>query len=122
MKDLWGLESCPPHPGEILKEDILPHYQITRKDLAKHLGISTRRLSDLLHERCEISLDLAMRLGAAFGQGAHYWLGLQMQHNLWQAHHQDVKVRPVPRKMARRSSKPGKLPQGILISSEARPT
>ena len=66
---------------------------MTRAQLAKHLQISTRRLNEVVRERRDINLDLAMRLGAAFGQGAHFWLGLQMQHDLWQARNQESQVR-----------------------------
>lgn len=117
MKDLLGRDTCPPHPGEVLREDILPHYGITRKAFAKHLGISTRLLGDVLRERRDVTLDLAMRLGAAFGQGAHFWLGLQMQHNLWQARRQETKVRPIKRPMTAGSSKPRKVPQSFVIAA-----
>lgn len=92
-KDLFGRQTSPPHPGEVLREDILPHYTMTRAQLAKHLQISTRLLNEVVRERRDINLDLAMRLGAAFGQGAHFWLGLQMQHDLWQARNQESQVR-----------------------------
>jgi antitoxin HigA-1 len=97
-KDLFGRETSPPHPGEVLREDILPHYTLTRGQLAKHLQISTRVLNEFVRERRDINLDLAMRLGEAFGQGAHFWLGLQMQHDLWQARHREPSVRPIRRK------------------------
>lgn len=73
----------PPHPGEILREDILPLVKLTRGEFAQHLGVSVRVISDLLAERRSVTLDLAQRLGAALGQGARYWLGLQMQHDIW---------------------------------------
>jgi addiction module HigA family antidote len=74
----------PPHPGEILREDILPLLRLNRSEFARHLGVSARVLSELLSERRSVTLDLAQRLGAALGQGARYWLGLQMQHDVWQ--------------------------------------
>lgn len=73
----------PPHPGEILREDILPYLRMTRAALARHLAISTRMLGDLLAERRSVDRVLAQRLGAAFGHGARYWLGLQVQYDLW---------------------------------------
>lgn len=96
-KDLFGRETSPPHPGEVLREDLLPHYSMTRAQLARHLGISVRSLSDFVRERRDINLDLALRLGAAFGQGAHFWLGLQMQHDLWQARNREAPIRPIRR-------------------------
>ncbi|MDX2257428.1 MAG: HigA family addiction module antitoxin [Hyphomicrobiaceae bacterium] len=85
IKDIYGRHVAPSHPGEVLREDILPVLGLSRKDVAAHLKISARRLADLLAERRDIDLDLAQRLGAAFGQGAHFWLALQMQRNLWMA-------------------------------------
>lgn len=85
---------APPHPGEILREDILPHVAMSRAELARHLGISPRALGDLLAERRAVTLDLAMRLGAALGQGARYWLGVQTQHDVWQASR--LEAAPVP--------------------------
>lgn len=89
-------DPAPPHPGEILREDILPHVAMSRAELARHLGISTRMLCDLLAEKRAVTLDLAVRLGAALGQGARYWLGVQTQHDIWQASRLEVvPVRPL---------------------------
>lgn len=96
-KDLYGHHTPPPHPGEVLREDILPHYHLTRAELARHLKISTRLLGDVLRERRPITLDLALRLGAAFGQGPHFWLGLQAQFDLWHARRREPDVRPLSR-------------------------
>lgn len=78
-------DAAPPHPGEILREDILPALGMTRTGLARHLGISVRKLSGVLTERRPLNLDLAVRLGAALGSGTRYWLGLQVQYDLWRA-------------------------------------
>lgn len=95
-KDLYDRELPPPHPGEILREDLLPRSRLSRAALARHLGISLRALTDLLAERRPVTLDLALRLGAALGSGARYWLGLQIQHDLWRADHgAAVEVKPV---------------------------
>jgi addiction module HigA family antidote len=85
IKDIYGCHVPPPHPGEVLREDILPALTLSRRDIAAHLRVSPRRLADLIAERRDIDLDMARRLGAAFGQGAHFWLALQMQRDLWMA-------------------------------------
>ncbi|MDX2289990.1 MAG: HigA family addiction module antitoxin [Hyphomicrobiaceae bacterium] len=85
IKDIFDRSAPPPHPGEVLREDILPKLRLSRAEVARHLKVSARSLGDLLRERRGITLDLAMRLGTAFGQGAHFWLALQMQHDLWLA-------------------------------------
>ena len=47
-------------------------------------------LADLLQERAPVLLDMARRLGKAFGNGARYWLALQMQHDVWKAERDDA--------------------------------
>lgn len=100
----------PPHPGEILREDILPCLGMTRAALARHLGISVRMLRDILSERRSIDRKMALRLGIAFGQGARYWLGLQVQHDLWHCDFdQPPQVAPIrwgKRKKGRKASAP----------------
>jgi addiction module HigA family antidote len=75
----------PPHPGEFIREDILPALGMTIKDLAKHLGVSRVALSELVNQRRAVSLEMAQRLGKAFGNGTRFWLALQMQHDIWHA-------------------------------------
>lgn len=92
----FDYSSPPPHPGEVLREDVLPAVGLSCATIARHLGISVRILSDILRERRPITLDIARRLGAAFGSGAHYWLGLQMQHDLWLARTSEpISIRPI---------------------------
>lgn len=73
----------PPHPGEYLREDILPALGMNIKDLAEHLGVTRTTLSELVNEKRAISLEMAQRLGQAFGNGARFWLALQMQYDIW---------------------------------------
>jgi addiction module HigA family antidote len=86
----------PPHPGEFIREDILPALGMTIKDLAKHLGVSRVALSELVNQRRAVSLEMAQRLGKAFGNGARFWLALQMQHDIWHAERNtDIVVAPL---------------------------
>jgi antitoxin HigA-1 len=86
----------PPHPGEVLREDILPALNMTVKDLAAHLGVTRQTLSSLLSEKRSISLEMAQRLGQAFGNGARFWLALQMQYDLWRVEREaQTNVRPL---------------------------
>lgn len=75
----------PPHPGEYLREDILPALGMSVKVMAAHLGVSRQTLSGLVNERRSVSVEMARKLGKAFGNGTRFWLALQMQHDLWQA-------------------------------------
>jgi addiction module HigA family antidote len=83
FKDIYQRDEAPTHPGEVLRDDVLPHVKLTRTALAKRLGITPRRLANLLAERTPVTADLATRLGTVLGHGARYWLGLQMQHDIW---------------------------------------
>ncbi len=86
----------PPQPGEILREDILPALNMTVKDLALHLGGTRQTLSPLLNGHRAVSVEIAQRLGKAFGNGARFWLALQMQYEIWHAEHESpVDVAPL---------------------------
>lgn len=77
-------DTPPPHPGEILREDVLPHFHVSPKEFARHLGVPLQTLDTILSERAPITRSLARRLGSSLGQGAHYWLALQTQYDIWQ--------------------------------------
>ncbi len=86
----------PPHPGEYLREDILPALELNVSELAVHLGVKRQTLSRLINEKSDVSVDMAQRLGQAFGNGARYWLALQMQYDRWEAQQDStIKVPPL---------------------------
>lgn len=85
----------PPHPGEYLREDILPSLNMTITEFAEHLGVTRNTASKLINERTGVSTDMAIRLGQAFKNGARFWLALQMQYDIWQsARSKKIKVKP----------------------------
>lgn len=75
----------PPHPGEALREDVLPALQMTVAGLARHLGYSRGWLSAVLHCRAAVSADLALRLELAGLGAARVYLAEQAAYDLWQA-------------------------------------
>lgn len=75
----------PPHPGEILKEDVMPELGITVGKFAAHLGISRPHLSKLLNGRASITAEMDLKLSEAFGQAPGLWLRMQTSYDLWQA-------------------------------------
>jgi antitoxin HigA-1 len=94
-----GLGFRPPHPGEVLKQDILPELGMTVGHLADHLGVTRATLSDLLNERKDVSHTMAIRLGKAFRNGTRFWLALQLQYDLWKLEEEEVyrvEVDPLP--------------------------
>jgi addiction module HigA family antidote len=73
----------PTHPGEILKEDILPELGITQLEFANRLGVSRRTISEILRQRRPVTPDMAMRLSKAFNPSAEFWLSMQATYDLW---------------------------------------
>jgi antitoxin HigA-1 len=75
----------PPHPGEILREDVLPALKMTVGGLAAHLGYSRTHFSTILHGHTAISAELALRLEMAGLSSGRQWLAMQSAYDLWQA-------------------------------------
>ena len=76
----------PTHPGEILREDVLPGAGLTPDKLARLLGVSRRTISEILNERRPVTTDMAYRLARAFGTSPEMWLGLQHDVDLSDTH------------------------------------
>lgn len=85
---------CPTHPGELLREDILPATGLGKSALAQALGISRQHLYDILNEKKPVSAEVAVRLGKAFGDGTGIWLRMQAAYDAWHAE-RSVDVRKV---------------------------
>src|SRR5436309_12921391 len=77
----------PTHPGEILREDVLPAAGLTQDKLARLLRVSQRTVSEILRERRPVTTDMAHRLARAFGTSPEVWLGLQQDVDLWDTLH-----------------------------------
>jgi len=75
----------PTHPGELLRDDILPAVGMGKSEFAAALGISRQHLYDILNEKKPVSPETAARLGKAFGDGAAVWLRMQALHDAWLA-------------------------------------
>ncbi|HMO52030.1 MAG TPA: HigA family addiction module antitoxin [Kiritimatiellia bacterium] len=73
---------CPVHPGEILFEEFLKPMNITQNQLGRDLGVSPRRINEIIHGKRNITADTALRLAVYFGNSASFWLGLQMDYDL----------------------------------------
>ncbi|QBQ98433.1 HigA family addiction module antitoxin [Paraburkholderia pallida] len=79
----------PPHPGETLREDILPALGLSVTEAAAQLGVTRVALSRVLNARAGISPEMALRLEAWLGEEhggrADLWLAQQAAYDLWQA-------------------------------------
>lgn len=78
-------QARPTHPGEMLREDYLPDYELTSSQLAEALGVSRQTVNELLRERRAVSPAMALRLGRYFGNAAEFWLNAQRAVDLWEA-------------------------------------
>ena len=75
----------PTHPGEMLREDFLPDYDLTVSGLAEALGVSRQSINELLRERRALSPEMALRLARLFGNSPEFWLNAQRAVDLWEA-------------------------------------
>ena len=77
----------PPHPGEILREDVLPGLGITITQAAQQLGVTRAALSRVLNGHAAISPEMALRierwLGVERGGRDELWAGMQLDHDMW---------------------------------------
>lgn len=85
-----------PHPGEILKEDVLAPLGLTVTEAAKRLGMTRPNLSRVLNGKSGISPDLALRLEYAGVSTARFWMNLQTNYELAEsAKHPPLHVAPL---------------------------
>lgn len=69
-------------PGEVLNEEFLIPLGVSQYRLAKDIGISPRRINEIVHGKRAITPDTALRLGKYFGVSAPFWLNLQARYDL----------------------------------------
>lgn len=81
----------PVHPGEIIREDILPELGLSVSAAAKALGVSRQMLHEILAERRPLSAVMCLRLSRLFGSSAEMWIRLQAEYDLKKAE-QDKKT------------------------------
>jgi addiction module HigA family antidote len=75
----------PVHPGEILKEDVLPSVGLSVTAAAKALGVSRQMLHDILAERRPLSAIMCLKVARLFGGSPEVWMRLQAAYDLKKA-------------------------------------
>jgi addiction module HigA family antidote len=80
----------PPRPGDFLESRYLKPLGISQTELAAALGVSRRRVNELINGRRAITPDTAVRLGLFFGNEAAFWMHLQVA---WDMHNAAREVR-----------------------------
>jgi addiction module HigA family antidote len=85
------------HPGELLREEILPALARPKTQIAKLLGVSRQTLYDILEERQPVAPIMALRLGKLCGNGPDLWLNLQKRFDLHRAEQElGEKIKAIP--------------------------
>ena len=74
------------HPGEVLLEEFLAPLGISQNALARAAGVSPRRINEIVLGKRSVTADTAIRLAGALGTSERFWLGLQADYDLEQAH------------------------------------
>ena len=75
----------PTHPGEILREDVLPALRLSVTQMARTLGVSRQTLHSILAEKAAVTPEMAVRIGKLCGNGPGVWLRMQQARDLWHA-------------------------------------
>ena len=69
-------------PGEILLEEFLQPLGVTQSQLAKDINVPANRVNQIIHGKCEITADTALRLGKYFGNEPEFWMNLQVHYSI----------------------------------------
>ena len=91
----------PTHPGEILREDVLPALNMSQTEFAKLLDVSRVTVSELLLEKRALTADMAVRIATLLKTTPESWLRMQEALDLWQVTQEPAKlaaVKPLPSK------------------------
>jgi antitoxin HigA-1 len=92
----------PTHPGEMLLEEFLKPLEISQSAFAIRLGVSFPRLNEIVRGKRSVTPDTALRLARVTGMSAEFWLGLQLDWDLWHVLRSSeakeiAKLAPLPR-------------------------
>jgi antitoxin HigA-1 len=79
------VQSPPVHPGEILREDVLPALRLSVTEAARQLRVARQTLHRILAGKAAVTPEMAVRLGKFCGNGPGLWLRLQQTYDLWHA-------------------------------------
>lgn len=79
------LKRQPLHPGEILREDVLPALGLSVSELARRSGVSRQQVHRVLACTHPVTAEMALRIGRLVGNGPGLWLRLQQNYDLRRA-------------------------------------
>ena len=97
---------APIHPGEVVREDVLPALGLSVSEAARRLGVSRQQLHRVLACTHPVTTEMALRIGKIAGNGPRLWLKMQQNHDLWHAE-QRLKVELAKIETAKAATGPG---------------
>jgi len=80
-----GPMSDPPHPGEIIREEVIRPLGLSVTETARSLGVTRQALSAFLNERSDLSPEMALRIEIALGPKADVMMGIQTDYAMARA-------------------------------------
>jgi addiction module HigA family antidote len=69
----------------MLLEEFLKPLGMSQSEFAGRLGVSFPRLNEVIRGKRGVTPDTALRLARVLGMSADFWLGLQLDWDLWHA-------------------------------------
>ena len=72
----------PLHPGIVLNEEFMKPLKLSQNQIARELGVTPRRINEIVNSKRSITADTALRLSLYFGNSSRFWMGLQMDYDL----------------------------------------
>ena len=72
----------PAHPGEILQREFLEPLGITQVAFAKHIGVPTQRINEIVRGKRGVTPETAWFFAQALDTSPEFWLSLQSNHDL----------------------------------------
>ncbi len=79
------VKTPPMHPGELLREVVLPELRMSVAEVASKLGVTRQTLYRIIRERTAVTPEMAVRLGKFCDNGPNLWMALQTKYDLWHA-------------------------------------
>ena len=92
----------PVHPGEQLREHVLPSLKLSQTEFARRLGVSRLTVSELLLEKRAMSADMAVRVARLTNTTPDGWLHMQVAVDLWELKKDQNRYRKIEPVVARR--------------------
>ncbi|MCA9734740.1 HigA family addiction module antidote protein [candidate division KSB1 bacterium] len=73
----------PIHPGEILRYEFIEPLNMTQQQLADAIGVTRVRINEIILGKRSITPDTAFRLARYFNTTPEFWIGMQIDIDMW---------------------------------------